>query len=80
MLLHPRAGITFRAILKTQSYVVTRPISTMFALLRDDHVACGCFRAGDVVPYQTRQAVRSSPLDAGLVLEPDFDQNNILTL
>lgn len=79
MLPHPRAGITSRAILKTQSYVVTRPISTTFALLRDDHVACGRFGAGDV-PYQTRPAVRSSLLDARLVLEPPFDQNNILAL
>lgn len=79
-LLHPRAGITSRAILKTQSYVVTRPISTTFALLPDDHVACRCFGAGDVVPYQTRPAVRSSPLGARLVLEPGFDQNNILAL
>lgn len=70
-LLHPRAGITSRAILKTQSYVVTRPISTTFALLRDDQVACGRFGAGDV-PYQTRPAVRSL-LDARLVLEPLFD-------
>jgi hypothetical protein len=78
MLLHPRAAITSRAILKTQSYVVTRPISTTFALLRDDHVACGRFGAGDV-PYQTGPAVRSL-LDARLVLEPPFDQNNILAL